>query len=104
MYETLPDGSVREWTHEEIDLGNAGARMAIVDGASGGMTPAGGAIAVGVLGSGVYVGDFDTMPAIMIIWLLSGAAIGVPQWLVLRRRIEGAGWWIPATILGKAAA
>src|SRR5438093_1163268 len=31
--------------------------------------------------------------------LLFGILIGVPQWLVLPRRIRGAGWWILASAL-----
>ncbi len=32
-----------------------------------------------------------------------GAAIGLAQWLVLRRVLGGAGWWVPATMVGYAA-
>lgn len=32
--------------------------------------------------------------------LLMGAAIGFTQWLVLRRRLPAAGWWIAASLLG----
>jgi hypothetical protein len=31
---------------------------------------------------------------------LLGLAIGSGQWLVLRQRLPGAGWWIPANLLG----
>jgi hypothetical protein len=31
-----------------------------------------------------------------------GALIGVCQWLVLRRRVDGAGWWIPFVAAGWA--
>ena len=34
---------------------------------------------------------------------LLGAAFGAAQWLVLRRRVARAGWWVPANILGFAA-
>ncbi len=30
--------------------------------------------------------------------LVDGVALGVAQWLVLRRAVRGAGWWIPATM------
>lgn len=33
---------------------------------------------------------------------VAGAVIGAAQWLVLRRRIANASWWIPATSLGFA--
>jgi FtsX-like permease family protein len=36
---------------------------------------------------------------ILIVFIL-GLAGGFMQWLVLRRRIAGTGWWIPATALG----
>jgi hypothetical protein len=32
--------------------------------------------------------------------ILAGAAIGLAQWLVLRRRIPSAWWWIIASVLG----
>jgi hypothetical protein len=31
-----------------------------------------------------------------------GISIGISQWFVLRRRIDGAAWWIPASIVGYA--
>ena len=30
--------------------------------------------------------------------LLVGLFVGLAQWLVLRRRLDGVGWWIPATL------
>jgi hypothetical protein len=35
--------------------------------------------------------------------LVIGTAIGLAQWLVLRRRIERVGWWLPASIVGFGA-
>jgi hypothetical protein len=35
-------------------------------------------------------------------FLLLGLSIGIGQWLVLRRRLPGAGWWIAANLLGWA--
>ena len=35
-----------------------------------------------------------------LIFLLMGLAIGISQWLLLRRRLAQAGWWIAANILG----
>jgi hypothetical protein len=34
---------------------------------------------------------------------VAGAVIGVAQWLVLRRRLVAAGWWVPTTIAGAVA-
>ena len=95
---------IRSWTGEEIAPGNFGSMLAIVDGAVGSLTPSGGSVAVGSLGSGVHVGDFDTMLTLLATWLLGGASLGFAQWFVLRRRITLAGVWIPATIIGKVAA
>ena len=89
---------IRSWTGEEIAPGNFGSMLAIVDGAVGD------SVAVGSLGSGVHVGDFDTMLTLLATWQLGGASLGFAQWFVLRRRITPAGVWIPATILGKVAA
>ncbi len=33
-------------------------------------------------------------------FILAGLSIGLTQWLVLRRRLPGAGWWIFASLLG----
>jgi hypothetical protein len=38
--------------------------------------------------------------SLMLIVFILGLAGGFMQWLVLRRRIAGAGWWIPASALG----
>ena len=40
-----------------------------------------------------------SLSLILIVFIL-GLAGGFMQWLVLRRRIAGAGWWIPASALG----
>jgi hypothetical protein len=37
---------------------------------------------------------------LILIVVLLGLGGGFMQWLVLRRRIAGAGWWIPASALG----
>ncbi len=36
----------------------------------------------------------------LIFTALFGAVGGFMQWLVLRRQITGAGWWVPAHLLG----
>ena len=38
--------------------------------------------------------------SLIVIVVIQGLAGGFMQWLVLRRRIAGAGWWIPASALG----
>jgi hypothetical protein len=35
-----------------------------------------------------------------LIFLVMGVAIGITQWLLLRRRLARAGWWIAASALG----
>ena len=46
--------------------------------------------------------------AIPLLVVMTGAAVGVMQWLVLRREVSGAGWWVLAStvgwVMGKAAA
>ena len=37
---------------------------------------------------------------LVVIVIILGLAGGFMQWLVLRRRIAGAGWWVPASGLG----
>jgi hypothetical protein len=92
------------WTGEEIAPGNFSSLMAIADGAVGHLTPSGGSVAAGSLGSGVHIGDFDAMMGLLAAWLIGGASLGFAQWFVLRRYIKGVGIWIPATMLGKVAA
>ena len=41
-----------------------------------------------------------TILIIVLILLLMGVSIGFGQWLVLRRHLTGAGWWIAASLLG----
>ena len=45
---------------------------------------------------------FDLDLALIVVIL--GLAGGFMQWLVLRRRIAGTGWWVPASTLGFPAA
>lgn len=40
---------------------------------------------------------------LICLFAVMGAAIGVAQWLVLRRRLDGAGWWVPASVAGAVA-
>lgn len=38
----------------------------------------------------------------MIVGAFGGAVTGIMQWRVLRRHVQGAGWWVPASTLGWA--
>jgi hypothetical protein len=60
-----------------------------------------GFIAGGALATAV-AGRVDALPAAAAAGALAGAVIGAGQWLVLRRRLPGAGWWIAATAAGQA--
>ncbi len=53
-----------------------------------------------------HAAEFTTPVLVMSAALCSageGAAIAVAQWLVLRRRLQGMGWWIGATAAGFAS-
>ncbi len=48
---------------------------------------------------------FDWDPAGFItVFGLVGALVGIAQWIVLRRHVSSAGWWVPGTCLGYIAA
>jgi hypothetical protein len=48
-----------------------------------------------------WLGWTDAPPNYLdLIFLLMGSAIGITQWLLLRRRLALAGWWIAASALG----
>jgi hypothetical protein len=57
---------------------------------------AGGAVATAVSGR------LDSLAAALVGGALAGAVIGGGQWLVLRRVLPGAAWWIGATAVGQA--
>ena len=61
-----------------------------------------GFIAGGALATAVS-GRLDSLPAAVAGGALAGAVIGGGQWLVLRRLLPGAAWWIAATAVGQAA-
>ena len=44
--------------------------------------------------------DASTTLGLDIIFILIGFSIGAAQWLLLRKRLPRAGWWIVANILG----
>ena len=58
------------------------------------------ALAVGRIGLGAA--DIDMPPAAEV--AIYGALLGVLQWLVLRRMVSWAGWWVPASVVGGALA
>jgi hypothetical protein len=60
-----------------------------------------GFIAGGALATGVS-GRLDSIPSAIVGGALAGAVIGGGQWLVLRRLLPGAAWWIAATAVGQA--
>src|SRR5688572_14747944 len=60
-----------------------------------------GFIAGGALATAVS-GRLDSVPAALVGGALAGAVIGGGQWLVLRRLLPGAAWWIAATAVGQA--
>jgi hypothetical protein len=61
-----------------------------------------GFIAGGALGTAV-AGRLDSVTAALIGGAVTGAVIGGGQWLVLRRVLPGAKWWIGASSVGNAA-
>jgi hypothetical protein len=75
-------------------------------------TVAGATVAWGVgMAIGTRMGDSagtaePTLPMLLggaaVIGGLAGAILAVPQWLVLRRLVARAGWWVPAHVLGWA--
>ena len=38
--------------------------------------------------------------AVILGWVLVGVGIGVAQWVVLRRHVARAGWWVAASVVG----
>ena len=49
---------------------------------------------VGWLGSNYVSGIVGETVGWILLWGSYGAIIGVPQWLVLRRQVARAGWWV----------
>ena len=60
-----------------------------------------GFIAGGALATAVS-GRLDSPAAALVGGALAGAVIGAGQWLLLRRVLPGATWWIGATAIGQA--
>ncbi len=57
--------------------------------------------AVGLTGGSHFSGGAGSL---VLFGAVAGASVGIAQWLVLRRYIPGAGWWVLASIVGSAAA
>jgi hypothetical protein len=49
-------------------------------------------------------GAFFQLVLVFATGLVLGAVVGAAQWLVLRRHVRGAAWWIPASALAGALA
>jgi hypothetical protein len=58
------------------------------------------ASALGFLASIVVFEALHVPLSDVVLTILGGVAIGLVQWLVLRRQFSGAIWWVPATTLG----
>ncbi len=56
--------------------------------------------AVGLAGGSHFSGGAG---ALVLFGAVAGASVGIAQWLVLRRHIPGAGWWVLASIVGTGA-
>lgn len=65
------------------------------------VTVAGWFLGVLLIALPVWLGWTDTpLNNLDLIFLVMGLAIGITQWLLLRRRLALAGWWIAASALG----
>lgn len=64
----------------------------------------GGAVGGAAFGPIQAVFGWDSTPAMVLAGLAMGAGIGIGQWLALRRRVDGAGWWAPAAAASVFAA
>ena len=53
-------------------------------------------------GGAAFAASFATGADVIQPWALAvlGAPLGIAQWLVLRRWLAGAGWWVPLNVLG----
>jgi hypothetical protein len=71
-------------------------------------TVVGGLVGMGIAGIAsviaVNLGTVSTITLLHLVGALEGAALGVAQWLVLRRYIKHVGWWIMATAMGAIVA
>jgi hypothetical protein len=63
----------------------------------------GGEALFGLLGAGAVFRAVDGQVWWFVAVTLLGAAVGCGQWLVLRRRLARAGWWVPTCALATTA-
>jgi len=54
--------------------------------------------------SGLYIWDGVNLPFHFLFPAFSGSILGIMQWLVLRSRIQSAGWWLFGSAIGEATA
>jgi hypothetical protein len=47
-----------------------------------------------------YLPDLGPEVSLTLIGLCVGVVLGITQWAFLRRHFSGAGWWVPASIVG----
>jgi hypothetical protein len=53
---------------------------------------------------GLYIWDGSNLTFHFILPAFSGSILGILQWLILRSRIQGAGWWLLGSAIGEATA
>ena len=54
----------------------------------------------GAMGGAVASLIVDDAMIFAVLFVVSGASVGIAQWLVLRRQVAQAGWWVLASTLG----
>lgn len=57
-----------------------------------------------IIVSGVIIPPETSLVASLIAGAVIGASLGLAQWLVLRRFVAEAGWWIPVNVAGWSVA
>jgi hypothetical protein len=53
---------------------------------------------------GLYIWDGSNVAFHFILSAFSGSILGILQWLILRSRIQGTGWWVLGSAIGEAVA
>jgi hypothetical protein len=92
---TPPSWFARAWiVASGLGLGISGA-------AAGALAPNGGEFGMAAAPS-VTAGIRHYGPPALLAFAVWGVGLGVAQWVVVRRRIPGSGWWAPVTAAGWA--